>query len=82
MPRQDGDPRSTTRVLRELVAAFEDPGAVHPALARQVRSAARELLGASEREPLLLRVRMPTLMVPRSVVDEVPDPPPVPPAAL
>jgi hypothetical protein len=55
---------------------------VHPALARQVRSAARELLGLEEREPLRLRVRMPTLMVPRSVVDEVPDPPPVPPAAL
>ncbi|WP_181133548.1 hypothetical protein [Rathayibacter sp. AY2B7] len=55
---------------------------MHAALVRQVRSAARELLGASEREPLRLRVRTPTQMVPRSVVDEVPDPPPVPPAAL
>ncbi|MBO0983481.1 hypothetical protein [Rathayibacter sp. SD072] len=65
------------RVLRDLLDAFAQPGAVDPGLARHVLGHVQEALDRLE-----MRRRMPTLMVPRSAVDEIPDPPPVPPAAL
>ena len=70
------DPR---RVLRDLIAAFTDPGSVNPALAAQVVDTSRELLSENVVD---LRPRMPSLVFPRSAVIEVPDRPPVPPAAL
>ncbi|WKK72879.1 hypothetical protein Q0F99_08400 [Rathayibacter oskolensis] len=75
MPPLSEDP--SRPVLRALIAAFTDPGAVDPGLAAQVLADARELLPEDLESP-----RMPTLMVPRSAVLEVSDGPPVPPAAL
>jgi hypothetical protein len=70
-------PVPTERVLRDLLDAFAAPGAVDPGLARHVLGHVHEALELLEDRP-----RLPTLMVPRSAVDETPDPPPVPPAAL
>ncbi|KZX22825.1 hypothetical protein [Rathayibacter tanaceti] len=44
MPMGEGDLRSTARVLSALAAAFDDPGAAHPGLARRVSADARGLL--------------------------------------
>lgn len=64
------------RVLRDLLDAFDPPGAADSGLAAHVLGHVREALARTERR------RMPTLMWPRSAVDEVPDAPPVPRGAL
>lgn len=79
MPASSSGARDSSRVLHDLIDAFAEPGAAHPALAAQVVALSRELL---EGEVVDLRPRMPTLLFPRSAVFDVPDGPPVPPAAL
>lgn len=80
MPPSSEDQPEARRVLRQLITAFSDPGAADAGLAARVVADARALLG--EDEVVELRRRMPTRLFPHSAVDEVPDPPPVPPAAL
>ncbi|SMH49584.1 hypothetical protein SAMN06295885_3358 [Rathayibacter oskolensis] len=75
------DPNDSAQVLRELIAAFADPGSAEPHLVAQVLADARALLGADAIESPE-RPRMPTLLFPRSAVAGEPDEPPVPPAAL
>ncbi|MWV48293.1 hypothetical protein GRS96_03260 [Rathayibacter sp. VKM Ac-2803] len=67
---------SSRPVLRTLIDAFADPGAVDAGYAAHVLSDARELLDIAPAQ------RMPTLLFPRSAVFDVPDAPPVPPGAL
>lgn len=83
MPPPSEDPPETRQVLRDLIAAFEEPGDVHVGLASRVVIAARELLDAADPVvDLPQRTRMPTRAYPRSAVVDEPDGPPVPPAAL
>lgn len=64
------------RVLRDLLDAFDPSGAADAGFAAHVLGHVREALALTERR------RMPTLIWPRTAVDEVPDAPPVPPGAL
>lgn len=83
MSLQDDHEQERNRVLRELITTFSPPNAVHPVYVQQVLTYAADLLSArQERLRETDRPRMPTLMWPRSAAFEVPDPPPVPPAAL
>ncbi|MWV51392.1 hypothetical protein GRS96_19150 (plasmid) [Rathayibacter sp. VKM Ac-2803] len=82
MSFRDESQQDTIRVLEDLIAAFSGPHWVHPAHAEQVLTHATDLLGVAQNFGSPRRLRMPTLMWPRSAVFEIPDPPPVPPSAL
>jgi hypothetical protein len=83
MSPRDENNRDPLPALTELITAFSGPHAVHPALVEHVLAQVPDLLrAAQEKHARPARPRMPTLMWPRSVVFDVADPPPVPPAAL
>lgn len=67
------------RALIDLIAAFTEPGDVHPGLAARVVAHARELLEPPVVDP---RARMPRTEFPVAAAFEDPDGPPVPPGAL
>ncbi|NQX10871.1 hypothetical protein HQQ80_04460 [Microbacteriaceae bacterium VKM Ac-2855] len=72
-------------VLREILAALDEPGGIHPGLADSVRARVRETLDTEEAPAPRLedRNRMPTLGVPLAAINGAPDDdPPLPPAAL
>ncbi|MWV51404.1 hypothetical protein GRS96_19210 (plasmid) [Rathayibacter sp. VKM Ac-2803] len=82
MSLRDENQQDTIRALQDLIAAFSAPHWVHPAYAEHVLAHATELLDVAQNTGSAGRVRMPTLMWPRSAVFEDPNPPPVPPGAL
>jgi hypothetical protein len=83
MSPQDENQQDTARTLQGLIAAFSGPHLVHPAYVDHVLAQSAEQLAVLQgRDARSDRPRMPTLMWPRSAFVEVPDAPPVPPAAL
>ena len=82
MTPRDENQHESVRALQDLISAFSGPHWVHPAYVEHVLAHAADLLGAALIVGGPERKRMPTLMWPRSAVFEIPNPPPVPPAAL
>lgn len=80
---------NSAAVLREILAALDDPGEINSGLADHIRSRVQDALdvleSAAETPVATLddRRRMPTLGVPLAALDGAPDDdPPLPPGAL
>ncbi|NQX27311.1 hypothetical protein HQQ81_08095 [Microbacteriaceae bacterium VKM Ac-2854] len=77
-------------VVRELLAALDEPGEINSGLVLHVRAQLQEALDALEAAPATTPVaklderrRMPTLGVPLAALEGAPDDePPIPPSAL
>lgn len=80
---------NSAAVLRELLAALDEPGEINPGLAEHVRSRVNEaldVLEAAANPPVATlddRRRMPTMGMPIAAISGAPDDePPIPPAAI
>jgi hypothetical protein len=80
---------NSAAVLREILAALDDPGEINTGLAEHIRSQvqdALDVLEAAAETPVATlddRPRMPTAGLPIAAISGAPDDePPVPPAAL